>query len=72
MAEAVADEASAGGASPDGRRGLGRTVFPVLAAVSFCHFLNDALQSVIPAVYPILKSAYHLDFGRIGLIIFAF
>jgi FSR family fosmidomycin resistance protein-like MFS transporter len=40
----------------------------ILAAISICHFLNDTLQSVIPAVYPILKDAYHLDFGQIGLI----
>ena len=46
----------------------GRTVFRVLAAISFCHFLNDMLQSVIPAVYPILKNSYRLDFGQIGLI----
>jgi FSR family fosmidomycin resistance protein-like MFS transporter len=39
-----------------------------LAAISFCHFLNDMLQSVIPAVYPILKQAYRLDFKQIGLI----
>jgi FSR family fosmidomycin resistance protein-like MFS transporter len=40
----------------------------ILAAISVCHFLNDTLQSVIPAVYPILKDAYHLDFTRVGLI----
>jgi MFS transporter, FSR family, fosmidomycin resistance protein len=40
----------------------------VLFAVSMCHWLNDVLQSVIPAVYPILKDAYHLDFGQVGLI----
>jgi FSR family fosmidomycin resistance protein-like MFS transporter len=40
----------------------------VLTAISFCHFLNDMMQSVIPAIYPILKSAYRLDFGQIGLI----
>ena len=40
----------------------------VLTAISVCHFLNDTLQSVIPAVYPILKDAYHLDFSHIGLI----
>lgn len=45
-----------------------RTAFRVLAAISFCHFLNDLLQSVIPAVYPLLKEAYRLDFGQIGLI----
>jgi len=43
----------------------------ILAAISFCHFLNDLLQSVIPSVYPILKTSYHLDFGQIGLITFA-
>lgn len=45
-----------------------RTAFRVLAAVSFCHLLNDTLQSAIPSAYPIFKSAYHLDFGQIGLI----
>jgi len=45
-----------------------RTAFRVLAAISFCHLLNDMLQSVIPAVYPILKDTYRLDFGQIGLI----
>ncbi len=48
-----------------------RTAFRVLAALSVCHFLNDMLQSVIPAVYPILKVSYHLDFGQIGLITLA-
>jgi FSR family fosmidomycin resistance protein-like MFS transporter len=44
------------------------TAFRILAAISFCHLLNDMMQSVIPAVYPILKNTYHLDFGQIGLI----
>jgi FSR family fosmidomycin resistance protein-like MFS transporter len=44
------------------------TAFCVLAAISFCHLLNDMLQSVIPAVYPILKASYHLHFGQVGLI----
>ncbi|HEY7390275.1 MAG TPA: MFS transporter [Bryobacteraceae bacterium] len=47
-----------------------RTAFRILAAISFCHLLNDMLQSVIPAVYPLLKTSYHLDFGQIGLITF--
>jgi MFS transporter, FSR family, fosmidomycin resistance protein len=46
----------------------GGPAFRVLAAISVCHFLNDLLQSVIPAVYPMLKDSYHLDFGQIGLI----
>jgi MFS transporter, FSR family, fosmidomycin resistance protein len=40
----------------------------VLAAISFCHLLNDLMQSIVPAVYPILKTSYHLDFGQIGMI----
>jgi len=49
-----------------------RTTFRVLAAISFCHFLNDTLQSIIPAIYPILKTSYNLDFGQIGLITLTF
>ena len=44
------------------------TAFRILAAISFCHLLNDMMQSLIPAVYPILKQTYRLDFGQIGLI----
>jgi FSR family fosmidomycin resistance protein-like MFS transporter len=40
----------------------------ILAAVSVSHLVNDVLQSLIPAVYPILKVSYHLDFAQIGLI----
>jgi len=47
------------------------TAFGILGAISFCHLLNDMMQSVIPAVYPILKESYKLDFGQIGLITFA-
>ena len=43
----------------------------MLGAISLCHCLNDLMQSVVPAVYPILKSSYALDFGQIGLITFA-
>jgi FSR family fosmidomycin resistance protein-like MFS transporter len=50
------------------RNRAGGTAFRVLAAISFCHLLNDMLQSLIPGVYPILKAAYRLDFGQIGLI----
>jgi MFS transporter, FSR family, fosmidomycin resistance protein len=44
------------------------TAFRILAAISFCHLLNDMMQSVVPAVYPILKTSYHLDFSQIGMI----
>ena len=44
------------------------TVFTVLAAVSVGHLLNDLIQSLLPAVYPLLKSELGLDFWHIGLI----
>jgi MFS transporter, FSR family, fosmidomycin resistance protein len=44
----------------------------ILAVVSFCHLLNDLVQSLIYAVYPILKSTHHLDFRQIGLITLAY
>ncbi|MGE4482358.1 MFS transporter [Acidocella sp.] len=46
-------------------RGAG-TAGPVLAAISLCHMLNDLLQSLLPAVYPILKGGFNLNFGQIG------
>jgi FSR family fosmidomycin resistance protein-like MFS transporter len=48
-----------------------KTAVGVLAAISLCHGLNDLLQSVLPAVYPLLKERYVLDFGQIGMITFA-
>jgi FSR family fosmidomycin resistance protein-like MFS transporter len=48
------------------------TVLSVLGAVSFCHFLNDLIQSLLPAIYPLLKTKYALDFGQIGLLTFTF
>src|ERR1700682_3111853 len=47
-----------------------RTSYAVLAMISFCHFLNDMIQSLLPAIYPILKSDFHLNFGQVGLITF--
>src|SRR6188508_2280932 len=44
------------------------TAFTVLGALSFCHFLNDMMQSLLPAMYPMLKTGLHLDFGQIGLL----
>jgi len=44
------------------------TTFSVLVALSFCHMLNDMGQSLLPAIYPLLKDNYHLDFGQVGLI----
>ncbi len=46
----------------------GSTVYPVLFAISLAHLLNDMIQSVVPAIYPMLKENYALTFGQIGLI----
>src|SRR5713101_228000 len=47
-----------------------KTVFKVLLAISFCHLLNDTVQSLLPAIYPLLRNTFHLDFGQVGLIAF--
>ncbi|MGY4386566.1 FSR family fosmidomycin resistance protein-like MFS transporter [Pedobacter sp. UYP24] len=49
-----------------------KTVFPILFALSFSHLLNDTIQSLIPAIYPIVKETYHLTFAQIGLITLSF
>jgi FSR family fosmidomycin resistance protein-like MFS transporter len=48
------------------------TTFAILLSLSFCHMLNDLNQSLVPAIYPILKDSYRLDFAQIGLITLAF
>ncbi|WP_317166507.1 MFS transporter [Spirosoma terrae] len=45
-----------------------QTAYSVLYAISFAHLLNDMLQAVIPAIYPIIKEDFHLDFTDIGLV----
>lgn len=50
----------------------GRTAFSVLAAISFCHLLNDMMQSLLPALYPMLKTSYALTFGEIGVLTFTY
>jgi FSR family fosmidomycin resistance protein-like MFS transporter len=49
-----------------------QTVFAVLVALSLSHLLNDLMQSLIPAVYPVLKARYALSFTQVGLITFTF
>ena len=48
------------------------TSFGVLVAISFCHFSNDMLQSLLPAIYPNLKIALGLSFAQIGLVTLAY
>ncbi len=47
-------------------------LMPILLALSGAHMLNDIIQSMIPAMYPLLKEAYRLDFTQVGLITLAF
>ena len=49
-----------------------RPVAAILGAVSASHFLNDLMQAVLPAIYPLLKTGYGLDFAAVGLLTFAF
>lgn len=51
---------------------LQQAALPVLFVLSTVHFLNDMIQSLIPAIYPLIKSAYALDFGQIGIITLTF
>lgn len=46
--------------------------FSVVLALSLCHFLNDTMQSMLSAIYPMLKTNYALTFGQIGLLTFTF
>ncbi|PWG78794.1 MFS transporter [Pararcticibacter amylolyticus] len=58
--------------TPEAKSFTQQTVYSILFAISFTHLLNDMMQSVIPAVYPLIKEKYHLSFTQIGLITFTF
>ena len=45
-----------------------QTVYAILTAICFCHFLNDMTQSMLSACYPIFKDLFQLDYAKIGLI----
>ncbi|HUR32327.1 MAG TPA: MFS transporter [Vicinamibacterales bacterium] len=64
MPEAGAD------ASPTGQR-QEMTAFAVLAAISLSHLLNDVIQSLLPAIYPLLKVSFNLSFAQIGMMTLA-
>lgn len=49
-----------------------RPLMPILFALSAAHLLNDLIQSMIPALYPLLKEAYQLSFAQVGFITLAF
>ena len=48
------------------------TVYPVLMAISISHLLNDTIQSLIPSLYPLIKTSYQLNFTQIGIITVTF
>jgi FSR family fosmidomycin resistance protein-like MFS transporter len=58
--------------SQPGTLNTSQTVYPILFAISLSHLLNDLIQSVIPAIYPLLKSNYALSFTQIGIITLVF
>jgi FSR family fosmidomycin resistance protein-like MFS transporter len=68
-APVIVQDASPGLAA---RAAVAGPAYVVLAGISFSHFLNDTMQSLIASVYPILKDAYALDYGQIGMITLAF
>ncbi len=53
-------------------RGAETTAFAVLIGLSVSHLLNDTIQSLLPAIYPLIKQSFALDYGQIGLITFTF
>ena len=44
----------------------------MLFAIGFCHLLNDMMQALLPAIYPTLKTQFHLNFAQIGLVTLTF
>lgn len=49
-----------------------KTAYPILALLAVSHFFNDMIQSLLPAIYPLLKESFDLSFGQIGLITLTF
>ena len=62
---------TAGQQGPD-KSEVEKTGFRVLGAISFSHFLNDMIQSLLLAIYPLLKGNFNLSFAQIGLITLTF
>ncbi|HVA11733.1 MAG TPA: MFS transporter [Stellaceae bacterium] len=49
-------------------RGVDSVAFAILGSLSFCHLLNDLIASIVPAIYPIFRDSFRLDYAQIGLI----
>jgi len=72
MTEQILTDTAATTPSPAAPVGATATAFTVILAVSFCHGVNDVMQSLLAAIYPLLKDNYSLDFWQIGLLTFTF
>ncbi|MET3927865.1 MFS transporter [Devosia sp. 2618] len=59
-------------ANPSAGHVAGKTTLSVIVAVSICHCINDVMQSLLSAIYPILKESYDLDYVQIGLLTLTF
>ncbi|MBS0521468.1 MAG: MFS transporter, partial [Proteobacteria bacterium] len=68
----AAETAPAARPLPSSSASANSTTFAVILTLSFCHLLNDMMQSLVPALYPILKDNYALSFSQIGFITLAF
>jgi FSR family fosmidomycin resistance protein-like MFS transporter len=55
-----------------GRAKAATTAYPILGAISFCHMLNDMMQALLPAIYPILRGGFDLSFAQVGLLTFTY
>src|SRR5580704_701925 len=55
-------------APPRPMRAVDGASFAILGALSFCHLLNDMIASLVPAIYPIFRNVFQLDYAQIGLI----
>ncbi len=66
MSEQASNPGNTTPSKPIGK--TGKTVFSILSAISFSHLLNDMIQSLILAIYPLLQSDFSLSFAQIGLI----
>ena len=64
----TAPAAAPAGVNVSARAAVQVTTFSVILSLSFCHMLNDMMQSLVPALYPILKESHGLSFTQIGLI----
>ena len=68
----IVPDAASGFSAQAARPAYAGPAYVVLVGISFSHFLNDTMQSLIASVYPLLKDSYALDFAQIGLITLAF